>query len=70
MERGENGDANLFLANYTHLSVGSSNLSRGIQVVLTIGLILPPKKFAQHNRTLFSCEVVLLFSFAASHWRK
>lgn len=36
-------------ANYTHLSVGSSNLSRRIQVVLTIGLILPHKGL--HNTT-------------------
>lgn len=49
MEQGENGDANLLLANYTHLSVGSSNLSRGIQVVLTVGLILPRKGL--HNTT-------------------
>lgn len=70
MERGQNGDANPFLINDTHLSVGSSDLSRGIQGVLTIGLILPQK--ALHNTTghFSRVNVVLLFAFAASHWRK
>lgn len=30
VEQGQNGDANLLLTNYTHLSVASSSHSRGI----------------------------------------
>lgn len=71
-EREENGGANLFLANYTHLSAGSSSLPRGIQVVLTICLILPQKSL--HNTTGHFSHVnvylLFFFSFAASYWRK
>lgn len=58
---GQNGDANLFLASYTHSSVGSSNLARRIQVVLTIGLILPKKSLHSTTGHFSHVKGVLLF---------
>lgn len=58
---GQNGDANLFLASYTHSSVGSSNLARRIQVVLTIGLILPKKSLHSTTGHFSHVNGVLLF---------